>query len=180
MNELNSLLSKIKTLKEFLKFKGEFLQDKRIVFTNGCFDILHRGHVEYLCRAKSLGDILVVGLNSDKSIKKIKGDKRPINNETDRAIVLSAIQFVDFVIIFEEENPYNLIKEIRPHVLVKGGDWEKEKVVGYNIVKQNKGEVHTSFFLPNYSTTGIIETIIKRYCNNSCPAPLGGQDKPRR
>ncbi len=164
MNKYSTLKSKVKTLKDFLKIKEHYLKGKKIVFTNGCFDILHRGHVEYLEKAKSLGDVLIIGLNSDSSVKKIKGEKRPINTEYDRAAVLSAIEFVDFIIIFEEPTPYNLISKIRPHVLVKGGDWNKKEVVGYNIVKSDGGKIFTSFFLSNYSTSNIIEKIIKRYC----------------
>jgi rfaE bifunctional protein nucleotidyltransferase chain/domain len=108
-----------------LKSKG-----KKIVFTNGCFDILHRGHVEYLSKAKQLGDVLIVGLNSDSSVKMIKGDKRPIVPQEDRAFILSNLSFVDYVVIFDEPTPYELISKIVPDVLVKGSDWSQENVVG--------------------------------------------------
>jgi D-glycero-beta-D-manno-heptose 1-phosphate adenylyltransferase len=128
----------------------------RIVFTNGCFDILHRGHVEYLKKAKLLGDILIVGLNSDSSVRRIKGDKRPINNESDRAIVLKELKSVDEVIIFQEETPLDLIKKIKPDVLVKGGDWKLEDIVGYEFVINNGGKVFSIPYIKGYSTTDII------------------------
>lgn len=166
MNKINPLISKIKSLKEFLIIKNSTLKNKRIVFTNGCFDILHRGHIEYLQQAKTLGDILVVGLNSDSSVKMLKGENRPINNEMDRAICLAALEAVDYVIIFNEETPYNLIKNIRPQVLIKGGDWREEEIVGYDIVTSYGGRVISSNFLSNYSTSKIIQRIINRYCKN--------------
>ena len=137
--------------------------NKKIAFTNGCFDILHLGHLNYLKEAKSLADILIVGLNSDSSIKKIKGENRPINNENDRKAMLSALRFVDYVFIFEEETPYELIKIIKPDILVKGGDWAVEKIVGSDFVLQNKGEVKKLLFEDGYSTTNIINKILKAY-----------------
>lgn len=132
------------------------MKDYKIVFTNGCFDILHRGHIEYLSKAADLGDVLVIGLNSDASVKKLgKGNNRPIQNENDRALALSAIQFVDAVVIFEEDTPIELIKIIQPDVLVKGGDWTPEQVVGADIVKSKGGEVVILPYLDGYSTTGI-------------------------
>lgn len=133
--------------------------NKKIVFTNGVFDIIHRGHIEYLNEAKKHGDILIVGLNSDSSVKKIKGDKRPLVKEYDRAIVLVDLKPVDFVVIFEEENPYNLIKFILPDVLVKGGDWKPEEIIGSDIVKEHGGKVLSLTYVDNYSTTGIIQKI---------------------
>ena len=150
----------ITTLEEFLperkKLKDE---NKRLVFTNGCFDILHRGHVEYLNQAKDLGDLLIIGLNSDDSVKRLKGQDRPINNENDRAFLLDNLKSVDYVIVFNEDTPYNLIKEIIPDFLVKGGDWKEEDIVGYDIVKENGGEVKSLNYVNNYSTTGLIEKI---------------------
>ncbi len=134
-------------------------ENKKIVFTNGVFDILHRGHVEYLNEARNLGDILIVGLNSDSSVKSIKGENRPVVNENDRACVLSNLKPVDFVVIFDEDNPYELIKKILPDVLVKGGDWKKSDIIGADIVEKSGGKVLSIKYLDNYSTTSIIERI---------------------
>lgn len=138
-------------------------EGKRIVFTNGCFDILHVGHVRYLKEARRFGDILIVGVNSDVSVRKIKGDNRPIIPQGERAEVLSSIRFVDYVIIFGEPDPHNLIAAIKPNVLVKGGDWSREKIVGGDIVESSGGEVHTVPFVEGASSSRIIETIIKMY-----------------
>lgn len=138
-------------------------ENKKIVFTNGVFDIIHRGHVEYLNEAKSLGDILIVGLNSDKSVKLIKGDKRPIVAEENRAFVLSNLKAVDYVILFNEDNPYNLIKSVLPDVLVKGADWSADKIIGANVVTANGGEVKTIKFVENNSSTNIIQSILDKY-----------------
>jgi rfaE bifunctional protein nucleotidyltransferase chain/domain len=132
-----------------------------VVFTNGCFDILHRGHVEYLNQAKSLGKYLVIGLNSDSSVKKLKGEDRPVNNETDRAFVLSNLKCVDAVIIFEEDTPYDLINTVKPDFLVKGGDWKEEQIVGSDIVKSYGGKVISLKFVDSYSTSNIIDRIKK-------------------
>ncbi len=132
-------------------------EGKKIVFTNGCFDIIHAGHVDYLEKAKSLGDILVVGLNSDESIKRIKGPERPINIQEHRKKVLEALKPVDLVIIFDEDTPERLIKEIKPDVLVKGGDWKIENIVGADFVKSYGGEVKTIDFIYDISTTKIIQ-----------------------
>ena len=135
---------------------------KKIVFTNGCFDLLHVGHIRYLSHAKKLGDFLIIGLNSDRSVKKLKGKDRPINSFEDRAILLSALNSVDLVIKFEEKTPENLIKEIVPDVLVKGGDYNIEDIVGYQIVIQNGGQVKTLSFYDGYSSTNYIDKINKR------------------
>ncbi len=137
------------------------LKDNRIVFTNGCFDIIHRGHIEYLSKAASLGDILVVGLNSDHSVKKIKGDDRPLQDEYTRALVLASLKQVTGVYMFDEETPYNLINLIKPDVLVKGGDYKVEDIIGADVVKANGGEVITIDFLEGYSTSGLIEKLQK-------------------
>jgi len=129
-------------------------EDKKIVFTNGCFDLIHVGHVRYLSEAKKLGDILVVGLNSDKSVSGIKPG-RPINSEKDRAEVLAALYMVDYVTLFDEDTPYELIKEVQPDVLVKGADWDIKNIVGADIVK----EVRTIPFVEGISTTDIIKRI---------------------
>lgn len=133
--------------------------NKKIVFTNGCFDIIHKGHVAYLNEAKALGDLLVLGLNSDASVKRLKGSERPINSEMDRKFVLENLKAVDFVEIFTEDTPYNLINKIQPDILVKGGDWPVEKIVGHDIVFAKGGNVYSLNFVDGYSTTRIIEKI---------------------
>ena len=130
---------------------------RRIVFTNGCFDIIHAGHVKYLAEAKKLGDVLFLGLNSDQSVRRLKGDSRPINSETDRASVLSALRFIDYVVVFGEDTPENIIRTIRPDVLVKGGAYKIENIVGADFVKSEGGEVVTIDFVDGKSTTKIIE-----------------------
>ncbi len=140
----------------------KFLKDnsgKRIVFTNGCFDILHRGHVTYLTEARKLGDLLVVGLNADASVKRLKGPERPINNETDRQYVLSQLKAVDFVEIFTEDTPLNLINKVHPKILVKGGDWKIDQIVGAKEVIANGGDVFSLNFVDGYSTTNLINKI---------------------
>ena len=135
--------------------------NKKIVFTNGCFDILHVGHIRLLNDAKKLGDILVVGINSDFSIKKLKGKDRPINIESDRKIILESLKSVDFVFIFEEDTPLNLIKKIKPNILVKGGDYSESNIVGSDFVKNNGGEVKTLSFHYGYSSSKYINQIKK-------------------
>ncbi len=155
----------LKTLEELLSIlQEERKKGKKIVFTNGCFDIIHAGHVDYLERAKKLGDILVVGLNSDNSVKRIKGEKRPINPQEQRAKVLSSLKPVDYVVIFEEDTPEKLIRAIKPDVLVKGGDWPIEKIVGKEFVESYGGKVLTIPFTYNVSTTEIIKKIVELYC----------------
>ena len=144
-NELNTFL---------IENKG-----KKIVFTNGCFDILHKGHVTYLSEAKKLGDLLIVGLNSDASVKRLKGNERPINNEDDRKFVLSQLKSVDFVEIFNEDTPLSLIMKIMPKILVKGGDWKIDQIVGGKEVIENGGDVFSLNFVDGYSTTSIINKI---------------------
>ena len=137
------------------------VERKKIVFTNGCFDLLHVGHIRYLAQAKKLGDFLIIGLNSDSSVKALKGKDRPINSFEDRAVLLSALTSVDLVIIFEELTPENLIKEIVPDVLVKGGDYNIEDIVGFQTVIQNGGLVKSLSFYDGYSTTNYIKKINK-------------------
>jgi D-glycero-beta-D-manno-heptose 1-phosphate adenylyltransferase len=127
----------------------------RIVFTNGCFDLMHLGHIDYLAKAASLGDILVIGLNTDLSVQRLKGKHRPIQDETSRAMILASLGFVDTVVFFGEDTPYDLIAAVQPDVLVKGADYKPEDIVGYDIVKQKGGEISTLEFLEGYSTTGI-------------------------
>jgi rfaE bifunctional protein nucleotidyltransferase chain/domain len=140
------------------KFLSEH-QNKKIVFTNGCFDILHRGHVTYLSEARKLGDLLVVGLNSDESVKRLKGPERPINRESDRQFVLSQLKAVDFVEIFSDDTPLDLILKVRPKVLVKGGDWKIEQIVGAKEVIADGGQVYSLNFVDGYSTTSLINKI---------------------
>ncbi len=135
-------------------------QNKKIVFTNGCFDIIHRGHIEYLKEAKKLGNVLIIGLNSDDSVKRIKGKNRPINCEEDRAEILSNLKPVDFVITFQEDTPYELIKSIMPDILVKGGDWKVEDIVGSEVVIKNGGEVKSIKYFQDSSTSKVIKKII--------------------
>lgn len=138
-------------------------EGKKIVFTNGCFDILHPGHVTYLEKAKKLGDILVLGLNSDKSIKRIKGEKRPILNQEERATILSYLEMLDYICIFEDDTPYELIKLVKPDLLVKGGDWSVENIVGKDIVEAYGGKVVNIPYIQGKSTSGIIERILNLY-----------------
>ncbi len=146
--------------KDFGAVRIKIKNDKKsIVFTNGCFDILHRGHAAYLNQAKSLGDYLIVGVNSDRSVKALKGENRPVNNETDRAFLLDNLKSVDYVIIFDEDTPFNLIKEIIPDFLVKGGDWKEEDIVGWDIVKAAGGKVLSLNFIENYSTTNTLKKL---------------------
>jgi D-glycero-beta-D-manno-heptose 1-phosphate adenylyltransferase len=134
--------------------------NKKIVFTNGCFDILHQGHVDYLCKAKDLGNILIVGLNTDASVKRLnKSPERPINKEQSRALVLAALVLVDAIVLFDEDTPYELIKTVQPDVLVKGADYKAEDIVGYDIVKARGGEVVTIELTEGFSTTELIKKI---------------------
>ncbi len=135
----------------------------RIVFTNGCFDILHAGHVRYLTAAKAQGDILIVGLNSDASVRQIKGEKRPITSQEQRAEVLAGLACVDYIIFFDEPDPFNLIQALMPDVLVKGADWAENNIIGADIVKAAGGRVARIDVVPDISTSRIIETILARY-----------------
>ncbi len=132
-----------------------------IVFTNGCFDLLHPGHMDYLQKAKTLGDVLIVALNSDDSVRQIKGESRPVNSLNDRMAMLAALECVDFVTSFQEDTPYNLIDAIKPDILVKGGDYTKDEIVGADIVEDNGGEVKILDFLPGYSSSDLIKRIQK-------------------
>lgn len=134
-------------------------QNNTIIFTNGCFDILHRGHIEYLAKAADLGNKLIIGLNRDSSVKKLKGEKRPVQDEKSRALILSTISFIDMIIYFEEETPLNLIQNICPDVLVKGGDYQIENIVGSHFVAKQGGRVLTIPFIEGYSSTKIIDSI---------------------
>ncbi len=131
----------------------------KVVFTNGCFDLLHLGHVDYLEKARSMGDKLVLGLNSDNSVSRFKGPERPLQDQQSRARVLASLQFVDLVVLFDEDTPLNLISQLLPNILVKGSDYLAENIVGADVVKKNGGEVKTIDFVPGYSTTRIVEKI---------------------
>ena len=137
---------------------------KKVVFTNGCFDILHVGHIRYLRKAKKLGDILVVGLNTDRSVKEIKGAKRPIVHQKDRAEVLAALEFVDYVVLFDEPDPFSLIEKVKPTILVKGADWPKGEIIARAVVEKAGGRVVRIPLVPGASSTGVIERIIQAYC----------------
>ncbi len=156
----NILVPRIEIIKIARKLKSE---GKKIVFTNGCFDILHAGHVDYLAKAKEKGDVLIVGLNTDKSVSKIKGPLRPIINEIERAFVLSNLRSVDYVTLFNEETPWELISKIIPDVLVKGSDWSVENIVGSDIVIANGGSVEPIEFVVEQSTSKIVAKIKESY-----------------
>ena len=141
---------------ELVQYLSRNRSEKKIVFTNGCFDILHVGHIRYLKQAKSMGNFLVVGVNSDDSVKRLKGPTRPMQTELDRAEILSALSSVDAVVIFKEDTPLELIKSIQPDVLVKGGDWPVEKIVGHEVVLARGGKVESLSFVEGRSTTSII------------------------
>jgi len=134
-------------------------QQKKVVFTNGCFDIIHLGHIDYLSKTKDLGDVLIIGLNTDLSVQRLKGESRPVVNEHARAMLLASLHFVDAVVLFDEDTPYELIKTIQPNILVKGSDYKEEDIVGYDIVKSNGGSIKTIDFLEGYSTSLIIEKL---------------------
>ena len=136
-------------------------KEMKVVFTNGCFDILHLGHIEYLAKAANLGDVLVLGMNSDHSVHRIKGDSRPINDEHSRSMVLASLEFVTAVVLFDEETPYELIKIIQPDILVKGRDYKIKEIVGHDIVLAKGGKVKTIELTLGYSTTGIEQKILK-------------------
>jgi D-beta-D-heptose 7-phosphate kinase/D-beta-D-heptose 1-phosphate adenosyltransferase len=157
MNEVKSL-QEIKAIRE--KFKKE---KKKVVFTNGCFDLIHAGHVDYLSKARNLGDVLIVGLNSDASVKRLKGEKRPILLEAERAFIISNLKPVDYVTIFEEDTPGRLIGELIPDILVKGADWAIENIVGRDVVEANGGEVKTIKFVNDQSTSKIIDSILDKF-----------------
>lgn len=155
-----SLSHKIVSLPELTPLVNHWKSEgKKIVFTNGCFDLLHAGHITYLNEAASLGDILIIGLNSDDSVSRIKGPSRPVNNETTRSVVLGAMSFIDAVVFFNEDTPLNLIKQILPDVLVKGGDYQVENIAGAKETIENGGTVKVLSFLPGYSSTAIIDKI---------------------
>lgn len=160
MSKFNTVQDKICTWDNLSK-KVKSWQEagKKIVFTNGCFDILHKGHVDYLAKAADMGDVLVLGLNTDSSVSKLKGSNRPIQDQDSRLQIMASLGFVDAVVLFDEPTPYNLISLIQPDVLVKGSDYEPEKIVGYDVVMSKGGAVKTIDYLEGYSTTNIEKKI---------------------
>ncbi len=161
MSTYLNIQNKIFTQKEFSnKINTLKATNKKIVFTNGCFDLIHLGHIYYLSKASELADFLIIGLNSDNSVRKIKGKNRPIKDEKSRAMILASFSFVNYVVLFDEKTPYDLIKIIKPNILVKGNDYKKEEIVGFDIVTKNKGEIITIDFLEGHSTT-----LLEKKCN---------------
>jgi rfaE bifunctional protein nucleotidyltransferase chain/domain len=150
--DANSLITKL----AYWKFKNY-----RLVFTNGCFDIIHLGHIDYLSKARALGDILIIGLNTDNSVRRLKGSSRPVNDENARAYILASFNFADAIVLFDEDTPYELIKRVQPDILVKGSDYAPDEIVGADIVKNRGGRIETIDFLEGYSTSSIIEKLIR-------------------
>ncbi|AFH48295.1 Bifunctional sugar kinase/adenylyltransferase [Ignavibacterium album JCM 16511] len=150
--------------KEIKEVRAELKsRNKKVVFTNGCFDLIHSGHVDYLVKAKQLGDVLIVGLNTDESVRRIKGEKRPILKQDERAFIVSNLKPVDYVTFFDEDTPAEIISDLIPDILVKGADWSIDKIVGREVVEANGGEVKTIEFVNDQSTSKIIQTILSRY-----------------
>ncbi len=165
MNKLEIIKNKIHTEKEsaYATLQTWRFKEEKIVFTNGCFDIVHRGHLEYLAEASSLGHKFVLGLNTDASVQRLKGSNRPINDEYSRALLLASLGFIDMIVLFDEETPYDLIKFVQPDFLVKGSDYNAEDIVGYDIVKAKGGEIITQDFIEGFSSTNIINKIINTH-----------------
>lgn len=157
---LQTIKNKILTLEQLTSVLTLLrLKQKKIVFTNGCFDLIHQGHVDYLAKAREKGDVLILGLNTDNSVHRLKGETRPIQDEQSRAMIIASLLCVDYVVLFDEDTPYELIKNIQPDVLVKGADYKKENIVGYDIVTAKGGKVETIEFLEGYSTSNIVNKI---------------------
>lgn len=160
------MLSKIVELKELVQIVNTVRQSgRRIVFTNGCFDIIHVGHLRYLNAARSEGDMLVVGLNSDTSVRMIKSENRPIVPQAQRAEILAGLACVDYIILFDDPDPLNLIMDLKPDILVKGADWKEEEIIGADVVKALGGRVVRVEMAPDISTSQIIRRIVKRYAD---------------
>jgi rfaE bifunctional protein nucleotidyltransferase chain/domain len=151
-------LGELRTIRAGLRREG-----KRVVFTNGVFDLIHRGHVEYLTKAKALGDVLIVGVNDDASVRRIKGSKRPLVEEADRAFIVANLSPVDYAVLFSEDTPFELISAIVPDVLVKGADWKVGDIVGKDVVEKAGGKVSNIDIVPDRSTTAIVDRILKRF-----------------
>lgn len=161
MNYLEAIKNKIVSPADAVKIiEGWRMRPCKVVFTNGCFDLLHLGHIEYLSKAASQGDYLIIGLNTDASVRKIKGKTRPVNDEHSRAMLLASLGFVSLIVLFSEDTPYELIKTLQPDVLVKGADYKAEQIVGYDIVTQRGGSVLTIDFVPGYSSSSIEKRIL--------------------
>ncbi|WP_462280927.1 D-glycero-beta-D-manno-heptose 1-phosphate adenylyltransferase [Salinivirga cyanobacteriivorans] len=163
MNQLEIINKKIYTRESIQSQLNIWrFKNQKIVFSNGCFDIIHKGHIEYLAKASDLGDKLIIGLNTDRSVREIKGSSRPLQDEQARLTIIAALKFVDAVILFDEPTPYELIKAVQPDFLVKGNDYKAEDVVGYDIVKNRGGDVLTIELTPGYSTSAIIDKAISQ------------------
>ena len=157
-------MSNIKSRKEIKKIREQLKeQNKKVVFTNGCFDLIHSGHVDYLLKAKEMGDVLILALNTDESIKRIKGEKRPILKQDERAFIVSNLKPVDYVTFFDEDTPAEIINDLIPDILVKGADWAINKIVGREVVELNRGVVKTIQFVNDQSTSNIIKIIKDRF-----------------
>ncbi len=160
MNPWQQLHRKIIPIGEIASLARKWREEEEnIVFTNGCFDLIHRGHIDYLAKAAGMGTKLIIGLNTDASVQRIKGESRPFQDEMSRAMVLASFFFTDAIVLFDEDTPYELIREIIPDILVKGADYREEDIVGYDIVTQAGGMVKTLEFLAGYSTTSIVNRI---------------------
>lgn len=160
MNPLQQIYSKITPFEELSRLTQQWkAEEENIVFTNGCFDLIHRGHIDYLAKAAALGTRLIIGLNTDGSVRRLKGAGRPFQDEMTRAIILAALFFVDKVVLFDTDTPYELIKEIMPDVLVKGNDYTPEEIVGYDIVTSYGGMVKTLEYIEGHSTTLLVSKI---------------------
>lgn len=168
MSHHQLISDKIKDLQSLIEFVNESkLNNKKIVFTNGCFDLLHKGHVDYLSKARDKGDVLIVGVNTDSSVKRLgKSSSRPIQSEESRMYILAGLESVSAVVLFDEDTPYELIKKIIPNVLVKGADYSIDKIVGADIVLENNGSVETIDFIQGYSTSAIERKILDSVINN--------------
>ena len=160
MNHLETIKNKIISQDSLVGLLAIWkFQNKRVVFTNGCFDLLHLGHIDYLSKARDHGEILIVGVNTDDSVKRLKGNSRPLTDEQSRSMIMASLHFVDAVVLFDEDTPYELIKLVQPDVLIKGNDYKPEEVVGYDIVKKKGGEVVTIDLVEGYSTSAIEQKI---------------------
>jgi rfaE bifunctional protein nucleotidyltransferase chain/domain len=160
MTQLQQIQDKIKSREEAKAIVNEWeLKGETIAFTNGCFDIVHRGHIDYLSKARDKGTKLILGLNTDASVQRLKGPQRPVVDEQSRAILMASLQFIDLVVFFDEDTPYELIKALQPDLLIKGSDYQAEDIVGYDIVTAKGGRVETIDFVGRFSTTSIVEKI---------------------
>ncbi len=158
-------MSNVKKIEELVEIRNQLrAQNKKVVFTNGVFDILHAGHVDYISKAKEKGDVLIVGINSDTSVKRIKGELRPVVPQHERAFIIASLKPVDYAVIFEEDTPAEIIDKLIPDVLIKGADWAIDKIVGRETVEKNGGKVETIKFVNDQSTTNIIKTVTERFC----------------